>query len=684
MHFKSVKTRTLAIMLPVIIVTLLAILFFSYTYASGIIREQISNSMDNGLYRVTGMIDTKLTAHSKVAETLARNVEGNAKNLDLARYQGILSSVVGINKETFGMGIFFKPYTYKKETQFFSTYVYKEGDQVKTTEDYNDPSYNYPSWEWYKAAENTSEKVVYTKPYFDQVLNKTLVTASVPMYDQQKQFMSVLTGDIDLSSLQTMIAEMVVGETGWAFLIDSDGNYLGHPKQDKVMKVKITEESNATIADLGKRMLAEPKGVGEFTDETGLNHVYYQKVAMTNWTLALVMPDAEIQKPIVSLLEKLALISLAGVVIMAGLIYWYSQSMTRQIKQANELSFALAEGDFTKELEINTADEFGQMAKNFNRMTEQLKEAMGKIVMNSQIVASTSEQLTASAEQTSKATEHIAEAISEIAIGAGEQVSSTAKSSEIVADMSHEIDEITQRIQSVTRSSVDAQQKAADGNQVVQTAMGQMNLIHDQMGVTAEIVNQLGAKSKQIDNIISLITSISSQTNLLALNAAIEAARAGEHGRGFAVVADEVRKLAEQSNDAAEQVRAIINEIQRDTEQAMNAMGDGTSVLQDGIRLVNQTGTTFTDILRAIEHLTSQTSEVANKVEDVNGGMQHMVQTIEAVSHIAAQAADHTQMVAASAEQQNASMEEVSAASTMLAKMAEELQESLRMFKLSK
>ncbi|HZG17764.1 MAG TPA: methyl-accepting chemotaxis protein [Candidatus Bathyarchaeia archaeon] len=684
MRFKSVKTRTLAIMLPVIIATLLAILFFSYNYASGIIREQINHSMDNGLYRVIGTIDTKLTAHSRVAETLARNVEGNAKNLDLQRYRSILSSVVGINKETFGMGIFFKPYSYRTETQFFSTYAYKEGDQMKTTEDYNDPSYNYPSWEWYKVAENTSEKVVYTKPYFDQVLNKTFVTASVPMYDQQKQFMAVMTGDIDLSSIQSFIAEMVVGETGWAFLIDTEGNYLGHPKQDKVMKIKMTEESNAAIADLGKRMLADQNGVGEFSDETGLNHVYYQKVALTGWTLALVMPDAEVQKPIFGLLEKLALISLAGVLIVTGLIYWYSHSMARQIKQANELSFALAEGDFTKELEIKSEDEFGQMAKNFNRMTEQLKEAMGNVVMNSQIVASTSEQLTASAEQTSKATEHIAEAISEIAIGAGEQVSTTAKSSEVVANMSHEMDEITQRIQSVTRSSVDAQQKAVEGNDVVQTAMGQMNLIHDQMGVTAGIVNQLGAKSKQIDNIISLITSISSQTNLLALNAAIEAARAGEHGRGFAVVADEVRKLAEQSNDAAEQVRAIINEIQKDTEQAMGAMDDGTSVLQDGIRLVNQTGTTFTDILKAIEQLSAQTREVASRVEDVNGGMQHMVQTIEAVSHIAAQAADHTQMVAASAEEQNASMEEVSAASTMLAKMAEELQESLRMFKLSK
>lgn len=210
-------------------------------------------------------------------------------------------------------------------------------------------------------------------------------------------------------------------------------------------------------------------------------------------------------------------------------------------------------------------------------------------------------------------------------------------------------------------------------------------MIHIEKAVTnsAEIVANLGERSKEIGQIVDTISGIAGQTNLLALNAAIEAARAGEQGRGFAVVAEEVRKLAEQSQEAAKHIAVLIGEIQEDTQHAVSAMADGTQEVQRGTEAVNTAGKAFLEIAGLIETVSGQVGDIAAAIQQMAGGSQQLVSSVKDIDTLSRDIAEQTQTVSAATEEQTASMEEIASSSHELAQMAEKLQTAIAKFRIA-
>ncbi|MCR6111809.1 methyl-accepting chemotaxis protein [Bacillus sp. A301a_S52] len=372
------------------------------------------------------------------------------------------------------------------------------------------------------------------------------------------------------------------------------------------------------------------------------------------------------------------------VIVGGGSIFWFvTRNLSRSLKEVVGTAEQLSRGNLAVEkIEVKSQDEAGRIGLAINQMINNLSTMITDVRRTSDQVAASSEQLSASSTETTKVTEEITESIQEVASGADTQVEKAAENERTVNAMSKSIDLIASSIQTVNESSKVSAQKAEHGTDVISSTMSQMTSIHQLTDKIAGSVNGLAVSSEKIGSIISLITDVAEQTNLLALNAAIEAARAGEHGKGFAVVADEVRKLAEQTGKATNEISSLIAHIQQDIQHSVSYTKEGREAAQTGMNYMEDAGRSFKELSEAIHGVSSQMQEVTAAVAQVEEGVNSVKSSVEETTSIAEQSAGYTQNVAASAEEQNASMEEISSSADQLAKMAEELQESVSKFRI--
>lgn len=335
------------------------------------------------------------------------------------------------------------------------------------------------------------------------------------------------------------------------------------------------------------------------------------------------------------------------------------------------------------DVNIESTNEIGQLAIALNKMKHEVGSIVRQIGDHAEQVAASSEELTASAEQSAQAATLIAETITKVASGAEEQRNETACASNEVSGMSARIKEIASVAKEITVMADKATEVTSDGKQAVEKVTMQMQLIAVGTETVQQAMNELSSSSAEISDIVGVIGNLASQTNLLALNAAIEAARAGEQGKGFAVVAEEVRKLAEQSQQAAHKIAALIHENEVNVDKAVTAMSEGTTAVSDGIKVVGNTGDTFSDIASSIKQMSDQVLHISASIQEMAGGSEKVVSSVELINAQSENAASYTQTVSAATEEQSASMQEIAASSQLLAKMAEELQEILHKFSVS-
>ncbi|AFQ42686.1 methyl-accepting chemotaxis protein [Desulfosporosinus meridiei] len=374
---------------------------------------------------------------------------------------------------------------------------------------------------------------------------------------------------------------------------------------------------------------------------------------------------------------------LGAIAISIGFALMINRRISQKIAPIAESALQVAGGNLDiPEISVTTDDDIGLLGKAFNDMTNNLRELVEKVSQSSGLVASTSQELTSGAEQSAQASNQIATSISEVSAGTETQLNVVNNTTKIVNQMLVGINQILDSSKVVADTSERAAQSALDGMKAIDKTMDQMSNIERTVNTSAQVINNLGERSKEISQIIDAISGIAQQTNLLALNAAIEAARAGEQGRGFAVVADEVRKLAEQSSEAAKQISALILEIQEDTQKAVAAMNKGTLEVSMGTKVVNTADDAFKDINDLVTTVLNQVREITLKIQHTAEGSNQVAEAVTEINQVSKSIAVQTQTVSAATEEQSASIEEIAAASQVLSKMAQEVELTLEKFRL--
>ena len=383
-----------------------------------------------------------------------------------------------------------------------------------------------------------------------------------------------------------------------------------------------------------------------------------------------------------SIITLLIIVIAAALVLSISIGLLMTRLITKPIKDIQALFAETEQGDFTVKGTYQSKDELGLLTASFNKMVAGVRSIIETVGETSHQVASSSQELSASADESTKASEYISTTIQELAVGSDQQVESVENSRTVIMGMTEFAGRISSNAEKAAATADQTAKMSLEGTKAIDKVSTQMKSINETVVSLSEAFKHLTERSNEIGNITEVITSIAEQTNLLALNAAIEAARAGEQGKGFAVVADEVRKLAEQSARSAEQITRLITIIQNDTKQTMNSVISATGEVKEGLVVVHEAGGAFQKIENSITEVVTQINDVTNLVKNLTAGTSEIETAISGVKEVAETAAGSTQTVSAATQEQLASMEEIAAASQILAQNAEELQHLIQKFKI--
>ncbi|AZE14877.1 Methyl-accepting chemotaxis sensor/transducer protein [Pseudomonas chlororaphis subsp. aureofaciens] len=459
------------------------------------------------------------------------------------------------------------------------------------------PDYDPRARGWYKAA-NAAQQTIVTEPYIAASSGKLVITVATPV-QHQGSFIGVAGADIDLSNVSAIINSLNFGGHGQAFIVSAGGKILIHPDSKLVLKNLSDAYPNGAPQVSPGLKEVELDGKTQFISFTRVNGV-----PSADWYVALVL-DKDTAFSMLSEFRTSAIIAmLIAVVIIISLLGMLIRVLMQPLHLMGRAMHDIAEGegDLTKRLTIHGHDEFGTLGVSFNRFVERVHGSIREVA--------------SATGQVNEVALRVVSASNSSMFNSDQQASRTSSVAAAINQLGAAAQEIAQNAALASQHSSDARNLASEGQAVVDQTIAAMQQLSAKISDSCGNIETLNSNTVNIGQILEVITSISQQTNLLALNAAIEAARAGEAGRGFAVVADEVRNLAHRTQDSAQQVQKMIEDLQVGARQAVNTMTESQRESESSVGIANQAGQRLGSVTQRIGEIDGMNQSVATATEE--------------------------------------------------------------------
>lgn len=666
----SIKTKILSF-IPIMIIVVLVISGLSYIFAKNEIEEEIESRLARQAGETAGDMETLLSEHQRIGEALAEVAGQKGTTFNEEDYQSLQERLIGMNDATFGIGVWFEPYAYDEDTEFFGPYSFRDGEEIAYTDEYANADYNYPSQEWYTAGVE-AQGATWTAPYYDEALDTVLVTTGTPFYTEEGTLLGAVSSDMNAEAILALAQNIEVGKNGWAFLMDENGTLLAHRDAETIEDDPVLQEISGEFEDSGTERVAYADGDAV---------VSYTTLAQNGWKLGLVLPESEVYAGVNALLRNVVLIAVVLIILTTVAMYVLASKITKPIRALNEEVKHVAEGDLSRQLTVTSKDETGELTTSFNLMVTNLQNLIASVRESVHTSSDAVSQLSAISEETMASSEQISRAIQDVAEGTTNAAAAAEESSNKTTALSEKLSALSVVSNSLHQQSEkvdETNQKGSEKTSVLQVKAEQTD---EMIGHVEEVVQDLSEQMTEVASVVGTIAAISEKTNLLALNASIEAAQAGEHGRGFAVVAEEVRKLAEQTAEATRDIRDSMKDIQTKTVAVTDEMANARKLSIEQFEITEETVASFGEIAKSNTTMSNLVSDMTNHIKDIEVNKEKVVSAIAEIAVVMEESAAASEEVSASATEQLTALEMVTTSAEDLQVSSEKLVQQIEQFK---
>ncbi|HYF79810.1 MAG TPA: methyl-accepting chemotaxis protein [Symbiobacteriaceae bacterium] len=653
---RSIRFKMLGAIVILLVLTISAVTVIASRFAEQVILAEVDGSLQGQIDARAGEIDQWLKARTSEIELLA--VTADLRSMDLARQMALLKPSAPQLKE------------------FSALWV---ADLKGDTFTIADTKTTIADRDYFPVVKGG--KTVISNPLIGRADGKMAAVVAVPIRNEQGQVVGILGGNIKMQAIQEMVGEMKIGQTGYAFMIDSTGMIAAHPDEKLILKENVLTILGGALAPLGKRMVAQEQGIQEYVYDGIDKKSAFAPVQTAGWSVAFAVSTAESLSSLADLVRSLVITAVVTLVLGLVVAWVIPSQMIRPVNLIRKQLAQIAQGggDLTQEVNITTRDEIGQLADAFNGFLRSMRSLIGQVAESASQVSvsavqfgsaadaltSTTEGVTgtaskaaarakvqaAEAARTNAVVDQLREAIAQIASGAHDQARDSQETAGQVSHMVTSVEDVLKKSQDVRDSAQQAAASARSGSEVIQSTIDGMGRIRASATGAAEEIRDLSNHLGQIGLMTQAITGIAEQTNLLALNAAIEAARAGEHGRGFAVVAEEVRKLAEKSGKSAQDIGALTSRILEGTARVTQAVEQESREIEVDSKLAEEAQQALREILTGVERVMADAVQIVSAAQAISANTREVARSVDSVAAVSEENMAATEEMAAGADE---------------------------------
>lgn len=533
----------------------------------------------------------------------------------------------------------------------------------------------------------TGEDFVISNPVVSISTGLPSFVLAFAIKNDEEKTVGMLGGTVPLETLSNIVSTFNVGGKGYGIMVDGDGQLVAHPDESMAMNFNLLNSNTKGYKDLeeiGEKMVRGETGEGVMINAEGIKmEVIYNPIPNTpNWSLGIIVPLKELKSDTNSLLRFIIIFIVAIALVFVALSYFLGKNIASPIKKLAESIEQFGNGDLTVEFKTTSQDEVGKMSLYLTNMAQKIREAMQNINEATQNVDKTAEDLSAMAQEGSATAEELLSQSETVDSNVQNTSASIEEVTSGVEEVSASAQEVSKNSQELAADINDTEKAVKNGQKELVKQQNRMKTVGEQNRTATELVMSVAEKATNVQEIVNTISSIAEQTNLLALNAAIEAARAGEAGKGFAVVADEIRKLAEESKQASSNIANILHQIDE-------GAGNANQAVKKTVEYYNELNEGTKILVEEFDRITGYMVNVNNKVESLSGAAQEqsasaeeMASAMDTSARSMATVSEEMEQIATGVRQTAESSERINETAENLNSLASRLSELVEKFKI--